>query len=509
MVCSPLSNIMVKIKQLVSQVRAQCIEGSLDRSVQGIAYDARQVRPGMAFVAVPNGDGEILESFYTALDRGASVIVCEPNLLHSRSATKIQVGDARAVLAALAAAWHGHPSRRLNVIGIAGDHPLNGAFAALTRQFLEAAGMRTGLISSWRTELGERILPAGLQPLEALEVQQMLAGMVQGGCVACVIEMDMLAIARQSYSEVHFHQMIYHVARPGTTPRSKNGALGKRIRQARLTALTGGLNALNKVWQLESDTGAWPGSAQLPEVRLSRSDEQQLRFRTSRLELHRSGSNVQFSVPGGTFDAELKLVGRSNVTQALSAMAVASCLGMTRVQMSHAMQQLQPAVGFRQVINRGNPFLVVVDSAATPVALKDVLIDLQEICAGKIILVTGGEGGADPAWRRLMGCVAAEHSHYTVVTSNNPGRESPETIASEVCQGFLKKRQRGFHLELQRELAIGDAIALAQPGDVVLITGKGPATFQHQGAAMIPFDDAQRAQEALESLQHHTQALVS
>src|SRR5216117_3415556 len=198
----------MQLKQLVDELSAVKVEGPLDREIAGISYDSRRVTPGMVFVAVPGQKTDGHEFIGTAIDRGATAIICEKNGLVSQRATKIKVADAREALARAAAAFYQHPSEKLKVIGVTGTNGKT-TVAFMVKQILEAAGVNCGLIGTVRYEIGQRLIPAQRTTPEALEIQQMLAQMVRADCQACVMEVSSHALSQQRVAGIQFDVALF------------------------------------------------------------------------------------------------------------------------------------------------------------------------------------------------------------------------------------------------------------------------------------------------------------
>src|SRR5437773_6644690 len=198
----------MQLKQLVDELSAVEVAGSLDREIAGISYDSRRVTPGMVFVAIPGQKTDGHEFISTAIDRGATAIICEKNGLVSQRATKIKVADAREALARAAAAYYQHPSRKLKVIGVTGTNGKT-TVAFIVKQILQEAGVNCGLIGTVRYEIGERVIPAQRTTPESLEVQQMMAQMLRAGCSACVMEVSSHALEQKRVLGVEFDVAIF------------------------------------------------------------------------------------------------------------------------------------------------------------------------------------------------------------------------------------------------------------------------------------------------------------
>src|SRR5213592_3641458 len=196
------------LKHLIDELSGVKVEGPLDREITGISYDSRRVTPGMAFVAIPGQKTDGHEFISTAIDRGATAVICEKNGLVSPRATKIKVADAREALARAAAAYYQHPSRKLKVIGVTGTNGKT-TVAFIVKQILQEAGVNCGLIGTVRYEIGDRVIPAQRTTPEALEIQQMMAQMLRADCQACVMKVSSHALEQKRVGCVEFDAAVF------------------------------------------------------------------------------------------------------------------------------------------------------------------------------------------------------------------------------------------------------------------------------------------------------------
>src|SRR5258707_9151305 len=196
------------LKQLVEELSALKVEGPLDREITGISYDSRRVPPGMVFVAIPGQRTDGHDFINTAIERGATAIICERNGAFPQRATKIKVADVREALARAAISFYQHPSAKLKVIGITGTNGKT-TVAFIAKTILEAAGIKTGLIGTVQYEIGERVIPAQRTTPESLEVQQMMAQKLRADCEACVMEVSSHALEQKRVFGVEFDVAIF------------------------------------------------------------------------------------------------------------------------------------------------------------------------------------------------------------------------------------------------------------------------------------------------------------
>jgi UDP-N-acetylmuramoyl-L-alanyl-D-glutamate--2,6-diaminopimelate ligase len=204
---------------------------------------------------------------------------------------------------------------------------------------------------------------------------------------------------------------------------------------------------------------------------------------------------------GQLADVDLKLRGRFNVENALAALFAARLLGIEEDAIRRGLESVRGVPGRFESVDAGQPFHVIVDYAHKPGALENVLRAARELAAGNhVICVVGAGGDRDRGKRALMGRLASELADVAIITSDNPRSEDPEAIAAEIVSGAAGE----VEIELDRAAAIGHAIELARPGDVVVIAGKGAEQGQELADRTVPFDDRETAKEALRALEAST-----
>ncbi len=490
------------LHQLIAATDAVVLEGSTSREVSGMTYDSRRVNPGMVFFAVRGEKNDGHDFISEAIDRGAVAVVCERNGFISHRATKVQVKDCRKAMAQMAAEFYGHPSRRLKMIGVTGTNGKT-TIAFLARRLLERAGYRTGLLSTIRYEVGDRVLPAGRTTPEALDLQQLLSQMVRAGCQACVMEVSSHAISQNRILGVEFDIGVFsnltqdHLDYHGTMENyySAKEQFFKQLQSGSKSARAV-INHDDKYGRrlLES------GYVQATSFGL----EEPADLVAHNIGLGRQG--IRYELLAGDTRAEcwVPLTGRHNVSNSLAAIGVALAVGVPMETAIASLAAVQPVPGRLEPVPAGQPFSVYIDYAHTDDALRNVLETLREITTGRILLAFGCGGNRDTTKRVKMGEVAAQFADYTVITSDNPRRESPAAIAAQIEAGFLKVKSHGSRTILDRHLAIEEVISMANPGDIVLIAGKGHETYQELQDTVVPFDDRVHATAILERMRPGT-----
>ncbi|PZR76172.1 MAG: UDP-N-acetylmuramoyl-L-alanyl-D-glutamate--2,6-diaminopimelate ligase [Chthoniobacterales bacterium] len=487
----------MQLKVLLRVLTPRAIIGPADREVESIAYDSRRVQRNSLFIALRGEKSDGHNFIDEAIEKGASVIVAEREISSPR-ATCVLVENTRPALADLSAVFFGNPSRKLKMAAVTGT---NGKTTTtfLIKHICERAGLRCGLIGTVRYEIGERILPAVRTTPEALEVQELLAQIVNAGCRAAAMEVSSHALAQERTRGIEWDAAVFtnltqdHLDFHGTMKNyfeAKAQLFDSLAKQEGKKDATAIINIDDRHGEklVERLGGKIPvvtyGLSQLAD------------FRGSNYRTEFAGTSYQLDAKGRSYLVRLPLIGRFNVANSMAALAAANALG---IQLRDAILSLarSPQVpGRLEMVAAKRQFQVFVDYAHTPDALLNVLKTLRELDPRKLIVVFGCGGNRDRQKRSLMGRVAGEFADHAIITSDNPRKEDPDAIIAEVEKGFRSNR---YEKIADRAEAIAHAISLAQPRDVVLIAGKGHESYQEFADHTIPFDDVQMAKRALEN----------
>ena len=490
---------LMHLGDIVRQCDVTGVDGPLDRTIVGMAYDSRRVVPGTLFVAVPGSRLDGHDFIANAVERGASAVICERNGFVPPRATRIRVRCAREALARASAAFYEHPSTKLKVIGVTGTHGKT-TVAFMIKRMLEEAGIPTGLISTIHYEVGDRIIPAHRSTPEALEVQHMMAAMLRAGCQACVIEVSSHALAQHRVAGVAFDVAVFTNLGPDHLDYHEDMESYFDAKRKLFAALSEGTKRSGSVINIDDPFGARLASETVAELQLTYSLGRESKLRATGIQLGAAGIRMTIEGPGATFGCRLPMIGRHNVYNALAASGAALVAGVPVPAIQSALSSMPPVPGRLESVSQGQPFRVYVDYAHTEDALRQVLTSLREITPGRLLLVFGCGGSRDTGKRARMGGVAAELADHTLITNDNPRREDPAQIADEILKGYQSIRSDAVGLELDRTRAIDTIIRLADQNDTVLIAGKGHETYQELDDTVIPFDDRIYVRESLQGL---------
>ena len=496
----------ITLTQLLAALRGQVEvlkqHGDVSRPVHAITEDSRAVRAGSLFVAVKgervDGHGFVEQ----AIKAGAVAVIAQAPVA-SGPLPFVQVTDSRKALGLLGSRFHGDPSARLKMIGVTGT---NGKTTTtyLCKALLEGTGRRVGLIGTVGYQIGQETLPASHTTPGALDLQELLAKMVEGGLTAAVMEVSSHALALDRTSGCEYDVAVFtnltqdHLDFHHTMDEYFEAKL--RL----FTGLAGGQKAGKRALVNLDDPRGNAIRAACPVPVWGYALKNQADLKAERVRLSITGTAFTAATPAGSFTVESRLVGEHNVYNLLGAIGVALHAGAMSDQIREATAHITNVPGRFERVSSGQDFTVVVDYAHTEDALLRLLTAAQALKTGRIITVFGCGGDRDRGKRPKMGRAAVEYSDVVILTSDNPRTEDPMAILYEVEIGVRDALERHshvqYHLVPDRREAIGAAIREAHRGDMVLIAGKGHEDYQIIGTKKFHFDDREVAREAIQQL---------
>jgi UDP-N-acetylmuramoyl-L-alanyl-D-glutamate--2,6-diaminopimelate ligase len=486
----------MQLKTLLAAIPVRQVIGTLDRTVESIAYDSRRVQRNGLFVALRGEKTDGHEFIGRAIEKGASVIVAEREEKNPR-VTCLIVENTRTALADFSATFYGHPARRLKLAAVTGT---NGKTTTtfLIKHICEKAGLRCGLIGTVRYEIGERVLPAIRTTPESLDLQELLAQIANADCKAAAMEVSSHALAQDRTRGLEWNVAVFtnltqdHLDFHGTMKSYFDSkaklftGLGNQKKRRKPVAIVNiddryGEQLLDKIDKHVAVVTYGMGM---------RAD-----FRASNYRVEFGGTSYQLDAHGKSYLVRLPLIGRFNVANSVAALAAANALGIGLRNAVLSLGKSPQVPGRLELVPARRQFQVFVDYAHTPDALGNVLKTLRELEPHRLIAVFGCGGDRDRQKRPLMAAMADRHADYAIITSDNPRKEDPNAIIAEIEKGFRSNR---YEKIVDRTQAIGRAVSLAQPRDIVLIAGKGHENYQEFADHTIPFDDIQVARRAIE-----------
>ncbi len=486
------------LSELLAALPDRRVVGKPPRSVSSLTDDSRRVAPGACFVAVPGFKQDARRFIPEAVRRGATLVVTEGEPVPDLPVAQVLVPAARASLARLADAWHGHPSRALTLVGITGTNGKT-TTSYLVEALLRARGLATGVLGTIQYVLGEERRPAGQTTPDALELQGMLALMRERGVRGVAMEVSSHALALSRVDGLAFDVAVFtnltqdHLDFHGTLD-------AYRLAKRRLFELLAASPKRSRSAVVNGDDpsgAAMVRGLDLPVLTFGLGPGAHVRAVAHASSL--AGIRMTVQAPCGRLALTSPLIGEHNVMNLLGAVATGLALGLELPAIGSALSEVGTVPGRFEQVRAGQPFLVVVDYAHTPDALERVLTTARKLTGGRLGVVFGCGGDRDRGKRPIMGEIAARLTDRVWVTSDNPRSEAPEAIVGEVVAGVLRVPAAGRHYtaEPDRQLAIRAALDWAKSGDTVVIAGKGHETYQIVGSEVLPFDDREVARTIL------------
>ncbi len=487
------------------------LPGDADRAslppVRQVRLDSRAVGPGDLFVCVSGHRLDGHDFAPAAVAAGAAALVAgrgRGEALRALGAPVVEVDSPRRALSAIAAAHEGHPSRRLTVVGVTGTHGKT-TTSLLVHAAIEAAGEgRAGLINTVETRAGGEAAAndTRMSTQEAPAVHGLLAAMAEAGDRYAVIEATSHGLALDRLADVAFDAAVLtnlgedHLDFHGS---AEAYAAAKMRLFAQLGAAGDGTAGARAV--LNADDPAWRrfAAATRAPVLTYALDAPDADVTARGIDDVGDGSTFELTAPGASLHAQVRMPGRFNVANAAAAFAAAIALGLDPFLASVGIAQCPGVPGRLERIMTA-PIGVVVDYAHTGEALGGVLELLRGLTDGRLIAVFGAAGERPAERRRGMGEAAARHADYAVLTEEDPRSEPPDAIVADIARAMIDagaEEGRRFERVPGRREAIARGIALAEPGDVVLIAGKGHEPTIERADGPHPWDDRRVARELL------------
>jgi UDP-N-acetylmuramoyl-L-alanyl-D-glutamate--2,6-diaminopimelate ligase len=478
--------------------------------ITAICYDSRQVRPGSLFVAYRGFHTDAHRYIPQAIKAGAAAIVYEDAAWDAQmTVPAVRVANSRIMLGPLAAAFFGYPGRAMRVVGITGtDGKTTTTF--LTSMALEAAGAQTGLMGTVDFKIGPRLWANDTRQStpEGPEVQAMLRDMAQAGCSHAVVEatshalsaswnrlagcaFDLAVLTNITTEHLDFHGTVEQYRADKARLFEMLGDTAPEPHKTRKVAI---VNADDPNHRYFLD--AAPSHAE----RLTYAVQQSAAVRATNVLASRNGLAFNLTTPWGTARPRLQLTGDFNVHNALAALTVACVEGVPLAAAVRALEQVPGVRGRMERIDLGQPFTVLVDYAHTPGSFEKLLTIVRPLTEGRLIVVFGSAGERDRAKRPLQGAIAGRFCDLLVLTDEDPRLEDRMAILHEIAVGAEqvgKREGSGYVCIPDRAAAIRAAFAQAEPGDIVLLLGKG-----HEGSIIyadhsLPWNEAAEARAAL------------
>lgn len=484
---------MAYLKDLLKEVTYVCTKGNPDIRVTHICHDSRQVRRGSMFLCLVGAKEDGHRYLKEAVRRGAAVCVVSRNVWVEEDITVIRVRDTSRALAKIAGNYYGAPAERLTMIGITGTKGKTTTAYMLWR-ILNEAGIATGMIGT----LGIMHPDGGCRESanttpDALVLQSELRRMADAGCTCCVMEVSSQGLKMHRVEGISFALSIFtnlsedHIGPTEHKDMAEYACCKKKLfAQSRCVLL----NA-------DDPHAHFMGNGIRADIYTYGLDRK-ADFRGTDIRYHRDGGQLAMSYRiEGCVQQELhlRMPGQPNVYNSLAAFSAAYLMGMDASVMERTLRRVQVR-GRIEEVPTGRDYHVIVDYAHNAVSLEELLRTLRLYEPKRLVVLFGCGGNRSPLRRIQMGQVAGRLADVTVLTSDNPRDEDPLVIISHIRQG-MDETGGSYQVIPDRREAIAYAIAQAQPGDMIVVAGKGHENYQEIAGRRYPMDDRQMIESNL------------
>jgi UDP-N-acetylmuramoyl-L-alanyl-D-glutamate--2,6-diaminopimelate ligase len=469
------------------------LTGISNVEISGVCEDSRRVRPGCLFVARAGTKLDGSKFVEDAKSRGAVAVIVESKITKS-PLPQIVVNDTSRAASLLANLYFGNPSQKMRCFAVTGT---NGKTTTtyLIRHLLSRVNQRCGMIGTVEIDDGRSRREAEMTTPSGCDVAELLASMRDKGCRAVALEASSHALEQARLAGIHFtgaaftnltgDHLDYH-----KTMDNYAAAKAKLFEQLDAESIA-----------VVNDDSKWSDVVlkDCPSRIMRFGFTKRADYRASNIAVLAQGTRFLLQTPDGKADVSMKLIGKHNIENALTAAAlVGEAFGLSINQIASGLRDATGAPGRLQPVEMGQPFAVLVDYAHTDDALENALSALRPLTKGKLRVVFGCGGDRDPSKRPRMAKVAEKNADAIYVTSDNPRTENPQAIIKQIEAGFSKSKAKQLVVEADRRAAIEKVIADSEAGDVVLIAGKGHENYQIIGTEKHHFDDVEEARRVLQ-----------
>lgn len=474
---------MKKLGQILSANDALEVKGTLDVVVNDISFDSRQVKQGSCFVAVKGTQADGHGYIDKAVELGAKSIVCEvmPEKV-IKGVTYVKVKDTTEILGLIATSFYDNPSEKLKLVGITGTNGKTTTVTLLYRLF-NNLGFKSGLLSTVVNFIGNEEVPATHTTPDAIQLNKLLAQMVDAGCTHCFMEVSSHAVVQNRIAGLKFAGGLFSNITHDHLDYHKTFEEYLKAKKRFFDQLPSDAFALINIDDRNGRVMVQNTSAKVNSYSL----RSMANFKCKVIENHFDGMLLNID----NIEVWTRLVGGFNAYNLLAIYAAARLLGVERDVVLTELSGMTPVSGRFEHMKSPKGINMVVDYAHTPDALQNVIDTINEIREpnNKLISVVGAGGNRDKTKRPVMAKVAVEGSGMVVLTSDNPRFEEPEDILNDMKVGIEPSMVGKVLTIVDRREAIRTAYMLANPGDIVLVAGKGHENYQEIKGVKHHFDD--------------------
>lgn len=461
------------LKQLIEDMDYEVLVGRVDTEVTTLVYDSRKVGKGSVFVCISGSVRDAHDFIPDVVAKGAAAVIVEKDVELQEGVTYIKVANSRLALACMSAAYFDHPARKLKTIGITGTKGKT-TTTYMVKSILESAGIKTGLIGTIESIVGEKRIPSANTTPESYRVQKLFHEMVEAGLDAVVMEVSSQALMLHRVSGFTFDIGVFTNLEPDHIGENEHKDFADYMhcksllfRQCKLGIFNGDsehLEGILKGHTCEVETFGYGKNNDLVADGVE-------------LKKDHGALGVRYHVSGlMNFDVEVNVPGSFSVYNSLTAIAICHHFGVDVEKIKHALLHVS-VKGRIEIVPVTKRYTIMIDYAHNAMALESLLTTLREYEPGRLVCLFGCGGNRAKSRRYEMGEVSSRLADLTVVTSDNPRNEEPMDIINDILVG-VHKADGAYVTIPDRKEAIAYCMKNAQDGDIIVLAGKGHEDYQ-------------------------------
>ena len=484
---------MMKLEEILNGIHVAEIKGNITKEISGLEIDSRKIESGHMFVAVRGTQTDGHAYIGKAIEKGASVIVCEtfPDNIDS-DVTYIKVNDTEEVVGKLATAFYGHPTSKLKLIGVTGTNGKT-TIATLLYNMFRLFGYKVGLISTVCNYIDDEAIPTEHTTPDPITLNKLLGRMADEGCKYVFMEVSSHSVVQKRIGGLQYSGGIFTNLTRDHLDYHKSFDNYLKAKKTFFDNLPKSAFALTNIDDkngliMTQNTKAKVYTYSLRSISDFKGKVLEDGFEGMLMDINQIEVNVQF-------------VGRFNASNLLAVYGSACILGKKPEEVLIKLSMLRPVSGRFETLRSNKGYSAIVDYAHTPDALANVLKTINDVLDGRgqTISVIGAGGNRDKGKRPIMAQEAVKQSNKVIITSDNPRFEEPQDIINDMMAGLTQEDKRKVVCITDRKEAIRTACMLAQPNDVVLVAGKGHENYQDIKGVKHHFDDKEVIREYFEN----------
>ena len=488
-----LKNILIGIEGLKAK-------GNLDIEIKKITNDSRNVSEGDMFIAIKGFEKDGHNYIQDAIASGAKVILIQEDMLKQiiplipNEVTLITAPDSREATAICACNYYDNPSRKLQLIGITGTKGKT-TTTFMIKSILEKQGIKTGLIGTIYAYSGSKKLEDSVRTTpDSIKLQELLAKMVEDGCQACVMEVSSQSLKLHRVDGCDFNIGIF------------TNFYEDHISEKEHPNMEDYFNSKLKLFKMckygfinIDDINTIKIPKLVPQCIIKTYGiDNECDMLAKDITITNSYVDFRVKINGKNERIKTDIPGRFSVYNSLASICVAEKLGCSTENIKEALETVK-VPGRSELVDNKLGLTIMIDYAHTPESLESILQAVKSYTRGRVISVFGCGGDRDKAKRPNMGAISGKIANYTIITSDNPRTENPETIISQIEEG-IKKTKGNYECITNRTDAIKKAIKMANKNDIIVLAGKGHESYQEINNQKIDYDERKIVKEIIEEI---------